>query len=94
MDDVEVRGAERTVMIRTVIRWKARSTALLNGVDAARLNLPQSKMESTHRPPSMGPALSFPALNLGYSWTIFDQEIISLVNPPWLFEVILVGGAG
>ncbi|PLN83001.1 hypothetical protein BDW42DRAFT_192589 [Aspergillus taichungensis] len=54
----------------------------------------QSSVERTHGPPSMRPALSFPALKLDYSWTIFDQEIISLVNLPWAFEDILVGGAG
>lgn len=54
----------------------------------------QSRVESTHGPPSMSPALSFPALKLDYSWTILDRAIVSLVSPSWLLEYILVGGAG
>lgn len=28
----------------------------------------------------------FPGPGVGDSWTIFDQEIMSLANPAWLFE--------
>ncbi|GMF72395.1 unnamed protein product [Aspergillus oryzae] len=43
-------------------------------------------MQSMHTPPDMSHELSFPPPNLDHSWTIFDQEIMSLANPSWLFE--------
>ncbi|KAE8147696.1 hypothetical protein BDV25DRAFT_29110 [Aspergillus avenaceus] len=59
------------------------SVPSIHGVLADRL---QSGMQSMHTPPDMSHELSFPQPNMDYSWTIFDQEIMSLANPPWLFE--------
>ncbi|KAB8074849.1 hypothetical protein BDV29DRAFT_116141 [Aspergillus leporis] len=64
------------------------SVPSIHGVLADRL---QSGMQSMHTPPDMGPELSFPPPNMDYSWTIFDQEIMSLANPPWLFEGPSIG---
>ncbi|KAJ5206995.1 hypothetical protein N7491_002374 [Penicillium cf. griseofulvum] len=38
-------------------------------------------------PPDTSVALAFPVQSADDSWTIFDQEIMSLANPPWLFDV-------
>lgn len=39
-----------------------------------------------HTPPDTSSALVFPGPSADDSWTIFDHEIMSLANPPWLFE--------
>lgn len=39
-----------------------------------------------HTPPDTSSALVFPGHGADDSWTIFDHEIMSLANPPWLFE--------
>lgn len=39
-----------------------------------------------HTPPDSGAVLAFPFPNAEDSWTIFDQDIMSLANPPWLFQ--------
>lgn len=49
----------------------------------------ESAIQSIHTPPATGPDFAFPSPRADYSWTIFDQEIMSLANPPWLFEDIL-----
>ncbi|KAI9036983.1 fungal specific transcription factor domain-containing protein [Aspergillus affinis] len=46
----------------------------------------QSGIQSMNTPPDIGPELSIPGPHADYSWTIFDQEIMPLANPPWLFE--------
>lgn len=43
-------------------------------------------MQAMHTPPDTSSALVFPGPGSGDSWTIFDQEIMSLANPAWLFE--------
>lgn len=43
-------------------------------------------MQAMHTPPDTSTALAFPGPMADYSWTIFDQEIMSLANPPWLFD--------
>ncbi|GLA56896.1 hypothetical protein AtubIFM54640_000558 [Aspergillus tubingensis] len=48
----------------------------------------ESGLQSMHTPPEMGPDFAFPAPEEDYSWAIFDQEILSLANPPWLYESI------
>ncbi|GFF28846.1 hypothetical protein IFM51744_00670 [Aspergillus udagawae] len=59
------------------------STLSIHGVLAERL---QSGIQSMHTPPDNGPDFAFPAPNMDYSWTIFDQQIMNLANPPWLFD--------
>lgn len=49
----------------------------------------ESGLQSMHTPPEMGPDFAFPAPEEDYSWAIFDQEILSLANPPWLYEGVL-----
>ncbi|KAJ5333512.1 uncharacterized protein N7506_007295 [Penicillium brevicompactum] len=46
----------------------------------------ESNMQAMHTPPDTSSALVFPGPGSGDSWTIFDQEIMSLANPAWLFE--------
>ncbi|EKV04394.1 hypothetical protein PDIG_23960 [Penicillium digitatum PHI26] len=46
----------------------------------------ESSMQAMHTPPDTSEAVAFPVPNTGVSWTIFDQEIMSLANPPWLFD--------
>lgn len=43
-------------------------------------------MQAMHTPPDTSSALAFPGPGADDSWTIFDQGIMSLANPPWLFE--------
>jgi hypothetical protein len=43
-------------------------------------------MQAMHTPPDTSSALAFTEPSADDSWTIFDQEIMSLANPPWLFE--------
>ena len=43
-------------------------------------------MQAMHTPPDTSVALAFPLPSAEDSWTIFDQEIMSLANPPWLFD--------
>ena len=43
-------------------------------------------MQAMHTPPDTSSALAFPGPMADDSWTIFDQEIMSLANPPWLFQ--------
>lgn len=59
------------------------STFSIHGVLAERL---QSGIQSMHTPPDNGPDFAFPAPNMDYTWTIFDQQIMNLANPPWLFD--------
>ncbi|KAJ5403851.1 hypothetical protein N7509_003722 [Penicillium cosmopolitanum] len=46
----------------------------------------ESSMQAMHTPPDTTSALAFPVANADDSWAIFDQEIMSLANPPWLFQ--------
>ncbi|KAJ5964426.1 uncharacterized protein N7479_004302 [Penicillium vulpinum] len=46
----------------------------------------ESSMQAMHTPPDTSVALAFPGPSADDSWTIFDQEIMSLANPPWLFD--------
>ncbi|EAW10259.1 uncharacterized protein ACLA_047280 [Aspergillus clavatus NRRL 1] len=66
------------------------SAPSIHGVLADRL---QCAMQSMHTPPEIGPDFAFPAPNMDYSWTIFDQQIIALANPPWLFDDSSIGQA-
>ncbi|KAK4862421.1 hypothetical protein LT330_002554 [Penicillium expansum] len=60
-----------------------RSAANIHTVLFYRL---ESSMQAMHTPPDTSVALAFPVANTDDSWTIFDQEIMSLANPPWLFD--------
>lgn len=46
----------------------------------------ESSMQAMHTPPDTTSALAFPVASADDSWAIFDQEIMSLANPPWLFQ--------
>jgi hypothetical protein len=43
-------------------------------------------MQAMHTPPDTSAALAFPGPSVDAPWTIFDQEIMSLANPAWLFD--------
>ena len=43
-------------------------------------------MQAMHTPPDSSSVLAFPGPGADDSWTIFDHEIMSLANPPWLFD--------
>lgn len=43
-------------------------------------------MQAMHTPPDTSATLAFPGPSADESWTIFDQEIMLLANPPWLFD--------
>jgi hypothetical protein len=43
-------------------------------------------MQAMHTPPDTSSTLTFPGPVADVPWTIFDQEIMSLANPPWLFN--------
>ncbi|PYI06554.1 hypothetical protein BO78DRAFT_368433 [Aspergillus sclerotiicarbonarius CBS 121057] len=51
----------------------------------------ESGLQSMHTPPEIGSDFAFTAPGADYSWAIFDQEILSLANPPWLLEGLPVG---
>ncbi|KAJ5300834.1 uncharacterized protein N7443_005836 [Penicillium atrosanguineum] len=59
------------------------SAASIHTVLSQRL---ESSMQAMHTPPDTSTALAFPGPMADDSWTIFDQEIMSLANPPWLFD--------
>ncbi|KAJ5108978.1 hypothetical protein N7456_005653 [Penicillium angulare] len=59
------------------------STASIHSVLSQRL---ESSMQAMHTPPDTSSALAFPGPSADDPWTIFDHEIMSLANPPWLFE--------
>ncbi|KAI2792284.1 hypothetical protein POX_b02321 [Penicillium oxalicum] len=59
------------------------STVSIHTVLSQRL---ESSMHAMHTPPTDSSALAFPGPFADDSWTIFDQEIMSLANPPWLFQ--------
>jgi hypothetical protein len=59
------------------------SAASIHTVLSQRL---ESSMQAMHTPPDTSSALAFPGPMVDDSWTIFDQEIMSLANPPWLFQ--------
>jgi hypothetical protein len=46
----------------------------------------ESSMQAMHTPPDTSSALAIPGPIADDSWTIFDQEIMCLANPPWLFD--------
>ncbi|KAJ5949187.1 hypothetical protein N7454_000771, partial [Penicillium verhagenii] len=46
----------------------------------------ESSMQAMHTPPDTSTVLAFPGPSTDDSWTIFDHEIMSLANPPWLFQ--------
>lgn len=46
----------------------------------------ESSMQAMHTPPDTSSALAIPGPFADDSWTIFDQEIMCLANPPWLFD--------
>ncbi|EAL89997.1 conserved hypothetical protein [Aspergillus fumigatus A1163] len=70
-------------LILNTLKRSDPSTLSIHGVLAERL---QSGIQSMHTPPDNGPDFAFPAPNMDYSWTIFDQQIMNLANPPWLFD--------
>ncbi|KAJ5675622.1 hypothetical protein N7462_008519 [Penicillium macrosclerotiorum] len=59
------------------------STASIHSVLSQRL---ESSMQAMHTPPNTSSALAFPGPMVDDTWTIFDQEIMTLANPPWLFQ--------
>ncbi|OQD82606.1 hypothetical protein PENANT_c020G09474 [Penicillium antarcticum] len=46
----------------------------------------ESSMQAMHTPPDTSESLTLPGPIADESWTIFDQEIMALANPPWLFD--------
>ncbi|KAJ5273452.1 hypothetical protein N7478_008577 [Penicillium angulare] len=58
-------------------------TASIHSVLSQRL---ESSMQAMHTPPDTSSALAFPGPSADDPWTIFDHDIMSLANPPWLFE--------
>lgn len=46
----------------------------------------ESSMQAMHTPPDTTSDLAFPIPNADDSWAIFDQEIMTIANPPWLFQ--------
>ncbi|KAJ5681775.1 uncharacterized protein N7477_001715 [Penicillium maclennaniae] len=46
----------------------------------------ESSMQAMHTPPDTSTALALPGPLADDSWTLFDQEIMPLANPPWLFD--------
>lgn len=60
-----------------------RSSESIHTVLSQRL---ESSMQAMHTPPDTTSALAFPVTSADDSWAIFDQEIMSLANPPWLFQ--------
>ncbi|KAJ5631516.1 uncharacterized protein N7484_011616 [Penicillium longicatenatum] len=61
----------------------SQSTASIHTVLSQRL---EYSVQAMHTPPDTSSALVFPGPSADDSWTIFDHEIMSLANPPWLFE--------
>ncbi|KAJ6084242.1 hypothetical protein N7486_011042 [Penicillium sp. IBT 16267x] len=61
----------------------SQSTASIHTVLSQRL---ESNMQAMHTPPDTSSALLFPVPRADDSWTIFDHQIMSIANPPWLFE--------
>ncbi|PWY93607.1 hypothetical protein BO94DRAFT_347320 [Aspergillus sclerotioniger CBS 115572] len=51
----------------------------------------ESGLQSMHTPQEIGSDFAIPGPGADYSWAIFDQEILSLANPPWLLEGLPVG---
>lgn len=43
-------------------------------------------MQAMNTPPDTSSALMFTGTNEDDSWTIFDQEIMALANPSWLYD--------
>ncbi|KAJ6175775.1 hypothetical protein N7485_002689 [Penicillium canescens] len=68
--------------LRSLERTK-QSAASIHTVLFRRL---ESSMQAMHTPPDTSEALAFPGPSADESWTIFDQEIMSLANPSWLFD--------
>ncbi|KAJ5708267.1 hypothetical protein N7488_008068 [Penicillium malachiteum] len=46
----------------------------------------ESSMQAMHTPPDTSSALAISGPETDDPWTIFDHEIMSLANPPWLFQ--------
>ncbi|KAJ5532311.1 hypothetical protein N7494_008863 [Penicillium frequentans] len=61
----------------------SQTTVSIHTVLSQRL---ESSMQAMHTPPDTSSTLVFPGPGADDSWTIFDHEIMSLANPPWLFE--------
>ncbi|KAF7718039.1 Fungal Zn(2)-Cys(6) binuclear cluster domain-containing protein [Penicillium ucsense] len=59
------------------------STMSIHTVLSRRL---ESNMQAMHTPPNHGSGLAFPGPITDESWTIFDQEIMFLANPSWLYQ--------
>lgn len=59
------------------------SAASIHTILSQRL---ESSMQAMQTPPDTSSALAFPGPMVDDSWTIFDHEIMSLANPPWLFQ--------
>ncbi|KAJ5175266.1 uncharacterized protein N7482_001143 [Penicillium canariense] len=59
------------------------SAASIHTVLSQRL---ESSMQAMNTPPDTSSALVLPGPMGDESWTIFDQDIMSLANPPWLFH--------
>ncbi|KAJ5778216.1 hypothetical protein N7520_001462 [Penicillium odoratum] len=61
----------------------SQSTVSIHTVLSQRLEF---SMQAMHTPPDTSSALAFPGPSADDSWTIFDHEIMSLANPPWLYQ--------
>lgn len=68
---------------------RSNPSASIHTVLSRRLESAMQTMHTTsamHRTPPSNVTLAFPSPNTEEAWTIFDQEIMSLANPPWLFQ--------
>ncbi|KAJ5788332.1 hypothetical protein N7457_003322 [Penicillium paradoxum] len=73
-------------LIQTHLQSLERRSQSATSIHAVLSHHLESNMEAMHTPPDTSLALAFPGPRADDSWTIFDQEIMSLANPPWLFE--------
>ncbi|PYH47406.1 fungal specific transcription factor domain-containing protein [Aspergillus saccharolyticus JOP 1030-1] len=88
---------DRHLIEKHITRLKPRHPSIpsIHHVLAERL---ESNLQAMHTPPEIGSSLNFPCpaeaaaaeqavtAAADFSWAIFDQEILSLANPPWLLE--------
>lgn len=73
-------------LIQTHLNSLERSYPSVSSIHTVLASRLQSAMQSMHTPPSSGQEFVFPGTHTDYSWTIFDQDIMSLANPSWLFD--------
>lgn len=84
-------------LIQTHLHSLKRSnpSASIHTVLSRRLESAMQTMHTTsamHRTPPSNVTLAFPSPNAEETWTIFDHEIMSLANPPWLFQDLVQPG--